>query len=294
MGKITRAITADGTARLFFEVSTDIVAEAHRIHGTSKTMTAALGRALTAASLMGCMLKNKTDSLTLNFKGDGPAGGIICVSDYKGNVRGCAGDPHIELPPNKLGKLDVAGAVGKGSFYVAKETGAVEPYVGLCNIVSGEIAEDITEYFYTSEQTPTVCALGVRCEKNADCKSAGGYILQLMPGADELAIRQIEENLKLIPSVSEVAALPNADEIVVSTLFKGFEFEIFDEFDCYYKCNCSREKFENALISLGEKELTEMISENKDFEMTCRFCDRKQSFTVEELKKFLEICRKKV
>ena len=293
MGKITRAITADGSARIFFEVSTDIVSEAHRIHGTSKTMTAVLGRALTAASLMGCMLKDKTDSLTLNFKGDGPAGSIICVSDYMGNVRGCATDPTVELPPNKDGKLDVSGAVGKGTFYVAKEMGDAEPYVGLCDIVSGEIAQDITQYFFTSEQTPTACALGVRCEKNADCKSAGGYILQLMPGADETTVQKIEENIKLIPSVSEAAALENADEYVISTLFKGLEYEIFDEFDCCYKCNCSREKFENALVSLGEKELSEMISENRNFEMTCRFCDRKQNFTVEELKNLLNISKNK-
>ena len=284
MGKIIRAITVDGSARLFFEISTDIVQRAQAIHNTSKTVTAVIGRALTAASLMGCMLKDKNDSLTLQFNGDGPVGTVLCVSDYMGNVRGCVGNPYVELPPNSKGKLDVGGAVGKGTFYVAKDMGAGEPYVGLCNIVSGEIAEDITQYFVTSEQTPTVCALGVRCGEDKKCTSAGGYILQLMPGASEETICRLEENIGLIPSISKAVTMENCEEFIISTLFRGLEFEVFDEFDTEYRCTCSREGYEKALISLGEAELTEMIEENKPIEMTCRFCNNKQSFTVEELK----------
>ncbi len=284
MGKIIRAITVDGSARLFFEISTDIVQRAHKIHGTSKTVTAVLGRALTAASLMGSMLKDKNDSLTLQFNGDGPVGSVICVSDYSGNVRGCVGNPSVELPPNEKGKLDVGGAVGRGTFYVAKDMGAGEPYVGLCNIVSGEIAEDITQYFVTSEQTPTVCALGVRCDTEANCTSAGGYILQLLPGANEETITRLEENIGLIPSISKAITMENAEEFIISTLFRGLEFEVFDEFDTEYRCSCSRESYEKALISLGSDELTDMIDEGKPIEMTCRFCDNKQSFSVEELK----------
>ncbi len=284
MGKIIRAITVDGSARLFFEISTDIVQKAHKIHSTSKTVTAVLGRALTAASLMGSMLKDKTDSLTLQFNGDGAVGTVLCVSDYSGNVRGCVGNPAVELPPNEKGKLDVGGAVGRGTFYVAKDMGAGEPYVGLCNIVSGEIAEDITQYFVSSEQTPTVCALGVRCDTEANCTSAGGYILQLMPGASEETITRLEENIGLIPSISKAVSMENAEEFIISTLFCGLEFEVFDEFDTEYRCTCSRESYEKALISLGADELTEMIDEGKQIETTCRFCDNKQSFTVDELK----------
>lgn len=284
MGKIVRAITADGSARLFLEIATDIAQRAHKIHGTSKTVTAVLGRALIAASLMGCMLKDKKDSLTLQFNGDGPVGSIICVSDYSGNVRGCVTNPHIELPPNDKGKLDVGGAVGKGTFYVAKDMGEGEPYVGLCNIVSGEIAEDITQYFVTSEQTPTVCALGVRCDTEANCTSAGGYILQLLPGATEDTVSRLEENIRLVPSISKAVAMDKAEEFIISTLFRGLEFEVFDEFDTEYRCTCSRQSYENALISLGRDELNEMIAENKEIEMTCRFCDNKQIFSVDELK----------
>ena len=292
MGKIVRAITTDGSARLFFEISTDIVQKAHVIHGTSKTVTAVLGRALTAASLMGSLLKDKKDTLTLQFNGDGPVGNVLCVSDYSGNVRGCVGDPTVELPPNKNGKLDVGGAVGRGTFYVAKDMGTGEPYVGLCNIVSGEIAEDITQYFVTSEQTPTVCALGVRCDTDCNCISAGGYILQLMPGADEATISRLEENITLIPSISKAVSMPNADEFVLSTIFRGLDFEVFDEFDTEYRCTCSRNGYEKALISLGREELVDMINDGKDIEMTCRFCDNKQSFSVEQLSALAEQLKK--
>ena len=287
--KIVRAITSDGSARLFFEISTDIVKRAQEIHGTSKTMTAVLGRALTAASIMGSMLKDKNSSLTLCFKGDGPGGSIMCVSDYAGNVKGYVQNPDIELPANALGKLDVGGAVGKGTFYVAKDMGEGEPYVGLCNIVTGEIAEDITQYFATSEQTPTACALGVRCGSDGKCVAAGGYVLQLLPGADEAIISALERNIGLIPSISSAILEENPDEYVISRIFSGIEYEIFDEFDTEYKCNCGRESFEKALISIGKTDLQSMIDEGKDIEMRCTFCDNVQRFTPSELS---ELCEK--
>ena len=199
---MTRAMTQDGMVRLFYADTTSIVQKAHTIHGTSKTMTAVLGRALTGASLMGTLLKDRESSVTLQFKGDGPAGTILCVSDYAGNVRGCAGDPTVELPPNEMGKLDVGGAVGRGTLYVMKDLGLKEPYIGMSPIVSGEIAEDITAYFASSEQIPTVCALGVRCNPDFSCKAAGGYLLQLMPGADESLIERVEKAVGALPPIS--------------------------------------------------------------------------------------------
>lgn len=289
---ITRAMTCDGSARLFFTDTTAIVQKAHEIHGTSKTMTAALGRVLTATSLMGCMLKDKGDSLTLQFKGDGPAGSVVGVSDYAGNVRGYANDPTVELPANSIGKLDVGGAIGKGSFYVSKDMGAGEPYVGLCNIVSGEIAEDITQYFAVSEQTPTVCALGVKCAPDITCIAAGGFILQLLPGADNKLIDILEANLVNIPPISSVIEEhgERAAQVVLDTVLNGIPYDIFDEFETEYRCSCSRAAYEKALISLGAKELQEMIDEGKPIEMTCHFCNRHETFSVEELNALKENC----
>lgn len=281
--KITRAITSDGSARLFFINSTAIVQKAHQIHGTSKTMTAVLGRALSAASMMGCMLKDKTSSFTLRFNGDGPAGAIICVSDYIGNVRGYAQNPEIELPPNSEGKLDVSSAVGEGTFYVIKDFGTGEPYVGMCEIVSGEIAEDITHYFAVSEQTPTVCALGVRCNTDNSCNCAGGYILQLMPGAEEATISQIEKNILSIPSISSEIAAGKSDIEIISQLFTNLEFEIFDEIPIEYRCTCNREKYLQNLASLGNDELDDMIKENVPAEIICRFCNTQYLFSIQEL-----------
>ncbi len=285
--KIVRAITKDGSARLFFEDSTAIVQKAHEIHGTSKTITAVLGRALTAASLMGCMLKDKGDTLTLQIRGDGPAGVILCISDYMGNVKGYAQHPEIELPPNAQGKLNVGGAVGRGTLCVAKDMGEGEPYTGSCDLVSGEIAEDITSYFAISEQIPTVCALGVRCDTDCSCTSAGGYILQLMPGASEETVSALEKNITLIPSISKAITEPEADIYVIDRIFSGLEYEIFDEFDTEYRCTCNRSAFERALISVGSEELSEMISEGKEIEMTCQFCDNRQTFNTDELKALL-------
>ena len=192
---ITRFITSDGSARLIFADTTEIVNKSHTYHHTTPTASAALGRALTASSLLGSLMKNPGDSLTLQIKGDGPAGSITCVSDYMGNVRGYIDNPSVDLPLKSNGKLDVGGAVGKGMLAVIRDVGGKEPYIGMSELVSGEIAEDLTSYFYNSEQTPSACALGVLVDRDYSCKVAGGFILQLLPGADDIVARKLETNM---------------------------------------------------------------------------------------------------
>lgn len=282
--KITRAITTDGSARIAFIDSTEIARTAGAKHNLSKTVTAALGRALTGCSLMGSLLKNSTDSLTLRFDGDGPCGSIICVSDYKGNVRGYAENGSVELPPNSRGKLDVGGAVGGGTMYVIRDLGMNEPYIGASPIVSGEIAEDITNYFANSEQTPTVCALGVRVGKDNICFAAGGYLLQLMPGAEESTVSRLEQNIGLMNSISALIAEGKTDKDIISAVFAGLEYEMFDEFDAEYRCTCDRDKYLNAIAGLSENDLDKLLERNEPIEAVCRFCGEKYSFTPDEIK----------
>ena len=281
---ITRALTADGSARIFFSDTTSIVEEAMRIHNTSKTCSAVLGRALTATSLMGSLLKDRGDSVTVQIKGDGPAGTVVCVSDYMGNVRGYVQNPEVELLPNEKGKLDVGGAVGKNGYvYVTKDLGLAEPYNGVSPIVSGEIGDDITEYFASSEQTPSVCALGVRVSNDRRIKAAGGFLVQIMPGADDSVIDKIEQNLKMISSVSALIEEGKTGEEVISLVFKDIPFDIFDEFDTSYKCTCTREKYLKALISLPELDINDLIKDNKPVETECRFCNAKYVFDIDEI-----------
>ena len=289
---IKRAITSDGSARIVFIDSTAIVRSACEKHGTSKTMTAVLGRALSAASLMGSLLKNKDDSLTLKLDGDGPAGTVICVSDYKGNVRGYAEDVTVELPPNAYGKLDVGGAVGGGTLYVIRDLGMNEPYIGASPIVSGEIAEDITEYFVNSEQTPTVCALGVRVNTDNMCFAAGGYLLQLMPGAYEETAITLENNITLMRPISELIAEGADGDDIIAAVMNGLEYEMFDEFDAEYLCTCDREKYLSALAGLAADDLDEILEKNEPIETKCRFCGETYVFTPDEVKAELE--KKKV
>ncbi len=288
---ITRALSRDGGVRVIFAETTEIVQQAHLIHHTSKTMTAALGRCLTACALMGSLLKDKDNALTLQFMGDGPAGNICCVSDYKGNVRGYARHPEVELPPNEKGKLDVGGAIGQGMLSVSKDLGLAEPYTGLSDLVSGEVAEDITRYYAISEQTPTVCALGVRCDSECNCVSAGGYLLQLLPGAEDELIDILEQNVGKIPSVSALVGKPDSPQTVISTLFEGIEFDYFDDWEIGYVCNCSRDRYERALLTLGREELTRLVAESKadgkPIETVCSFCGKVYSFSPEELEAIL-------
>lgn len=280
---IKRAISSDGGIRVIFCDSTEIVRRSCEIHHTSKTMTAVLGRALTATSLMSSLLKDKDNTLTLQLRGDGPCGSVVCVGDYKGNVRGYADDMTVELPPNEYGKLDVGGAVGGGQMYIIKDLGMNEPYVGISPIVTGEIAEDITEYFATSEQTPTVCALGVRVDTDNMCFAAGGYLIQLMPGFDEGDVDRLETNVNMAGSISKLIADGMDGDAIIAMLFEGIEYEMFDEFDIEYLCTCSRDKYLRALVGLSEDDMNELRGSDEPVETNCRFCGQKYVFELSEL-----------
>ncbi len=281
---ITRAMTRDGDARIIVVNSKEMTNTAIKYHSLSPTATAALGRSLAAVSMIGVMLKNPSDSATLTFSGDGVCGKIIAVSDYMGNVKGYIENPQADLPLNSVGKLDVAGAVGKGLMHIIRDVGEKEPYVGLTPIVSGEIAEDITNYFATSEQIPTVCGLGVLVDTDHTCKSAGGFMIQLLPGAQDSFIDKLEKRLSLVYSVSAYfdRGLSN-EEIIKELLGDEIEFDIFDENDIGYECDCSKERTRRALFSLPSKDIDEMINDGENIEMTCRFCDKKYIFTIDDL-----------
>lgn len=284
MSKIIRAMTKDGSARALILNSKEIVSRAIDIHKTFPTATAALGRTLTAASLMGSLLGEETDLLTLRFKGDGNGGTIVATSDYKGNVRGFIQNPACDLPLKENGKLDVGSCVGNGFLYVIRDAGGKEPYIGVSNIVSGEIAEDIAYYYASSEQVPTVCALGVLVDTDYSCKAAGGLLLQLLPYADESIIDKIEENIKNAPSITSLLIKNNIEE-VLKIYLDGIEYDIFDNFECSYKCACSREKTDAAIISLGINEIDKMINSPELTELTCQFCDHVYKYTKEDLLK---------
>ncbi|MBQ8187995.1 MAG: Hsp33 family molecular chaperone HslO [Clostridia bacterium] len=289
---IKRAISADGGIRVIFCDSTAIVRRACEIHHTSKTMTAVLGRALTATSLMASLLKDMDNTLTLQLRGNGPCGTVVCVGDYKGNVRGYADDMTVELPPNALGKLDVGGAVGRGSLYVIKDMGMNEPYIGVSPIVTGEIAEDITEYFANSEQTPTVCALGVRVDTDNMCFAAGGYLIQLMPGYQDSDFDRLETNVNMAGSISKLIADGMDGDEIIAHLFDGIEYQMFDEFDIGYRCNCERERYLKALVSLNEKDMQELRDAKEPVETCCRFCGTKFTFELDEIDEARNAARK--
>ncbi len=290
--KITRFITSDGSARLIFADTTEIVNTAHAHHMTTPTASATLGRALTGAALMGCLMKNPTDSLTFQLKGNGPAGTVTCVSDYSGNVRGYMENPSVDLPLKPNGKLDVGGAVGEGYICVVRDLGGGEPYVGMSELVSGEIAEDITAYFASSEQTPSACALGVLVDRDYTCRVAGGFILQLLPGAEPSTVDKLEANMALINSVTEIMDRGYGAEKFAELVFNGLEYEEFDTIDIAFKCTCSKEKYEKGLVSLGRDEIRSMLDEERDIETVCRFCNSKYIFTKAELEKIYEKCAK--
>ncbi len=271
-------MTRCGQARVMVINSTDIVNKMISYHNTTPTASAVLGRTLTGASLMGCMLKDKGNSLTLSFRGNGPAGVVMAVSDYMGNVKGCIQNPGVDLPLKPNGKLDVSGAIGKGVMQVVKDIGLKEPYIGVSQIVSGEIAEDITSYFFESEQTPTVLALGVLIDTDLSCKASGGIIIQLLPGADDDIIDKIEKNAHGFTSVSSMFASGMTNEQVMQAAMTGIEYDLFDELDVGYVCDCSTERTERAVISLGKKELEEIYKSQDKIEVTCRFCDKKYYF----------------
>ncbi len=289
MGKIVRYITEDGSAFIIAADTTDVVGKAEQIHKTSAVNTAALGRLMTAASMMGDMLKSKDDSITLRMNGGGPAGSLIAVSDSSGNVRGYVQNPVVEIPLNDKGKLDVKGTVGtNGYLYVMKDIGLKEPYVGQTEIVSGEIAEDITNYFASSEQTPSVCALGVLVNPDLTVAAAGGFIIQLLPFCPDEIIDKIEYAMQTIEPVTAMLSKGMTPDDIAQTAMHGIEISKLDESEIEYRCNCSKEKVEEALISTGRESLEEMIASGEDTEVECHFCDKKYVFTPDDIKKLLD------
>ncbi len=284
MGKTVRYISEDGAIVMVAVDSTDIVYRAEQIHKTSAVVTAALGRLLTAASLMGSMLKGKDDSVTLKLAGDGPAGSVIAVSDSSGNPRGYVQNPVVEIPLNAYGKLDVSGAVGKnGYLYVIRDLGFGEPYIGQTPIVSGEIAEDIASYYANSEQIPTVCALGVLVDRDLTVKKAGGYLIQLLPGAPEEDISALEENIRSIAPVTVMLDEGKSIDDICHIALKGFEPQLLDESMSEYRCNCSRDRVKQALVSIGREELEKLAQEQEETQIECHFCDKKYVFSKEEI-----------
>lgn len=284
MSKVIRCLTTDATVMAMVIDSTDIVAEAERIHKTSAVVTAALGRMLTAASMMGIMLKGADDSVTLKIQGGGPAGTVTAVSDSRGNVRGYAAQPVVEIPLKPNGKLDVGGAIGTdGLLYVLRDTGGSEPYIGCTPIVSGEIAEDVTSYYAHSEQTPTVCALGVLVNPDLTVQAAGGLLLQLLPYCPESVIDTIEKNVAALEPMTVMLSRGMTPEEIVKKALAGMEFDVLDTYEPAYRCACSREKVERALAALSPEERTGLPDEEGNVEVTCSFCDAVYRFNRAEL-----------
>ncbi len=289
MRNFIKAISKDGYVRAFALDSTEIVEQARNYHNTAPTATAALGRTLTATSLMGLMQKEDQHSLTLQIKGNGPAGDIICVSDNSGNVRGYIVNPAVSLPLNMQGKLDVSGAVGtEGSIVVIRDLNMREPYIGRTEIVSGEIAEDIAHYFASSEQVPTACAFGVLVDRDHSVLAAGGYIVQLMPGAPSEVIDSLEGGIFTAESISAMIAKKMTPEEILKEVMPSFDIEITERGKCEYRCNCSEKRVTGALVSLGKEELEKLAKEEENIEVCCQFCDKKYSFPGEHLLKMIK------
>ncbi len=284
---MVRATAADAQIRAFAATTKNLVEEMRSLHNTSPVVSAALGRLLTGGAMMGAMMKGENDLLTLQIKGDGPIGGMTVTADAHGNVKGYANEAQVILPANAAGKLDVGSAVGKGILRVVKDMGLKEPYVGQTILQTGEIAEDLTYYFAVSEQTPSSVGLGVFMEKNNTVKQAWGFILQLMPYAEESVIARLEDNLRQFPSVTAALEEGKNPEQMLEALLDGLPMEIVDTMDVQYCCDCSKQRVERAMISLGKKELEEMIAEGKEVEAGCQFCNQKYKFTVEELERLI-------
>ncbi|MBQ8340781.1 MAG: Hsp33 family molecular chaperone HslO [Clostridia bacterium] len=286
---ILRGMTRDGSARIHVIEASGIVNEAVRIHNTAPTATAALGRVLIGTSLMGCMLGDKEDTLSLTFNGSGPLGKMIAVSDYMGNVRGYVQNPRVDLPLKPNGKLDVGAAVGPGTMTVIKDMGEGEPYNGTVPLVSGEIAEDIASYYANSEQLPTLMALGVLVDTDCTCRAAGGVIVQLLPFADNAVIDQLEKNAGSLGNVSAMFDRGLSLKEIADIALAEIEWDVFDELDVEYRCTCKRERIGAAIRSLGEKEITKMLAEQvaegkpEELEVNCHFCGANYKFGKKEL-----------
>ena len=288
---VIRATAAEGQIRAFAATTRDLVEEARKAHNTSPVATAALGRLMTAAVMMGWDMKGENDLLTIKIQGDGPIGGLTVTADSQGNVKGYVGNPDVCIPANSKGKLDVAGAVGPGFLTVIKDMVLKEPYSGQVMLQTCEIAEDLTYYFATSEQVPSAVGLGVLMNKNNTVRQAGGFIVQLMPFAEEEVISRLEQNVQKINSVTNLLEEGHTPESLLEKVLEGFDMQINEKMDTRFHCNCSKERVAKALISIGRKELNEMIQEGKPIEMNCHFCNTNYNFTVEELKEILRRCK---
>lgn len=290
---IVRATAKDAQIRAFAATTRNLTEYARNAHGTSPVATAALGRLLTAGAMMGTMLKGEKDLLTLQIKGDGPMHKVTVTADSSARVKGDVDIPDVMLPPNALGKLDVGGAIGNGMLTVIRDLGLKEPYVGQTILQTGEIAEDLTYYFATSEQIPSTVGLGVLMEKNNTVKQAGGFIIQLMPFAQEETIEQLESNLAKITSVTSILDEGKTPEEMLAVLLDGMDVEITDTIPTEFYCNCDKKRIEKAIISIGEKDIREMIDEGKEIEVKCHFCNSAYTFSVEELKALLKKAKHK-
>ena len=287
--RIVRAISTDGMVQAAAICSRDLTERARQIHKALPVATAALGRTLAAVSMMGNALKSDGASLTLQFKGGGPLGTVLAVSDNEGNVRGYVTNPHVDIPLRKDGKLDVGTAVGhEGTLTVIKDLHMKEPYVGTIDLLGGEIAEDVAGYFVESEQIPTACALGVLVDRDQSVKAAGGYLIQLMPGAAEDTIAKVEGGIMAAGAVSAILEKNDDPEAMLRTVMSDFDLKILETCPVEYRCYCSRERVERALISLGRTELEQMLSEQGGCQLTCQFCDAVYEFTAEDIQRLLK------
>jgi len=281
---IIRATAANKQIRAFAATTKEMVEYAMEIHNTSPIATAALGRLLTAGAMMGSMMKAEKDLLTLQIQGNGPMKGLVVTSDSKCNVKGYVYEPGVMLPPNSKGKLDVGGAIGIGLLSVTRDLGLKEPYSSQTTLTTSEIAEDLTYYFATSEQVPSAVALGVLMNKNNTVRQAGGFIIQLMPNADDEVIDVLESRIKGVSSITDLLDKGSSPENILENVLEDLDLEITDKLPAKFSCSCSKERVTKALISIGKKDLQEMIDENEDIEVHCHFCNKKYKFTVDELR----------
>ena len=284
---IIRATAGNNQIRAFACTTRNLVEHARKIHNTSPVITAALGRLLSAGAMMGSMMKGEKDILTLQIRGNGPAKGLVVTSDSKSNLNGYAYVPNVILPANDKCKLDVAGALGIGLLSVTRDMGMKEPYSSQTNLTTSEIAEDLTYYFATSEQVPSAVGLGVLMNKDNTVRQAGGFIIQLMPNASDEIIDILEENIRNITSVSELLDKGMTPEEILENIIGNLGLEITEKIPTQYNCNCSKERVTKALISIGEKDIKDMIEDEEDIEMNCHFCSSKYNFSVDDLKELL-------
>lgn len=285
---IIRATAAGNQIRAFAITSREMVEKARQIHNTSPVATAALGRLLTGAAMMGVMMKGDKDILTIQMKGDGPINGLTVTADSKGNVKGYPGNPNVIIPPNYLGKLDVGAAIGYGTLTVIKDLGLKEPYVSQIPLTTSEVAEDLTYYFATSEQVPSAVALGVLMEKDNTVKQAGGLIIQLMPFADEKIVTVLEEKISKITSVTNLLEKGMTPEEILEEILGDFGVEIKEKLPTGFNCNCSKERVTKVLVSLGRKELEDIVRDGEDVELNCHFCNSSYKFSIDEVKEILK------